>query len=61
MMGYAPAREPGELGRADVETLVQLEGVTIDDFAVEFFGDAKRELALSSPGRTHDGHSRGVC
>ena len=58
MVGYAAARGGRRFGRADIEAAVQLEGIAIDDFTREGFGDAQRQLALSRCGRTHDRHQR---
>jgi hypothetical protein len=55
MVGYAAAGISRRFGRANVEAPVELEGIAIDDFTREGFGDPKRQLALSRGGRADDG------
>ena len=61
MVGYAAAGGGRRFGRADIEAAVQLEGVAIDDFTVEDFGDAQRQVALSRRGRAGDHNQGPVC
>ncbi len=42
-------------GRTNIEVAVDLDGVAIDDFAVEAFCNMKGEAALAGAGRTNDG------
>ena len=60
MVGYAPTSGSGKLGRADVETAIELERVAIDDFTAELFSDGQGKIALPGSRWTHDGYGRGV-
>jgi len=43
-----------QFGGADVEMAVDLQGVTIDDFAMEILSNLKGQFALSGPGWSSD-------
>ncbi len=43
-----------QLGGADIEMAVDLQGVAVDDFAMEILGNLKGQVALSGPGRAGD-------
>lgn len=43
-----------ELGGADVETTVELDGIVIHDFAAEGFGEREGQGALAAAGGTDD-------
>ncbi|MEZ5314482.1 MAG: hypothetical protein R2862_13050 [Thermoanaerobaculia bacterium] len=46
------------LRRADVESAVDLEGVGVDDLAVDLACQSVRECALAGGGRSDDGDDR---
>jgi len=53
-----------QLGGSDVKVAVHLEGVAVDDFAVEPFSEQKCQIALSGSGGTdhcNQGSFRCVC
>ena len=41
VMGNSAALGQGQLGGADIEMAIHLQGVAVDDFAIELFGDQK--------------------
>ncbi len=55
VVGNGAAIGEGEFGGADVEAGVELDGVEVDDFAVETFGEGESEGGLPSPGGPGDG------
>ena len=54
VMGNSAAFGQRQFGRADIEVAIHLQGVAVDNFAVELFRDQKCEIALSGSGGTGD-------
>src|ERR1019366_1316964 len=52
MMRNTAALADGQFGSADIEVAIDLQGVAVDDFSVELFGNQERQMALSGPGGT---------
>jgi hypothetical protein len=55
MVRDAAADRHGRFRRADIETAVKLESITIDDFTGKSCRDAQGKFTLAGCGRPHDG------
>ena len=60
MVGNAALFEEGQLGRSDVETGVDLNGIEVDDLAVKSLGEGESEGRLPRPGGSGDSQNRKI-
>src|ERR1700690_2712504 len=53
-MGNTTTLGQRQFGSADIKVAIHLQGVAVDDFSVEMFGEQECEIALSGSGWTGD-------
>ncbi len=58
MVRYPGTIFSARLGRSDIETTIDLEGVAADELAPERLGEFDRERGLTRAGGTDDGEER---
>lgn len=59
MVGTAGEIGRFRLGGEDIEALIKLEGIRVDDLAVQAFGHVERETGFPRGGGSHDKKSAG--
>lgn len=58
VMRDAASRRQGKLGRPDIQPSIELNGIAIEDFSLERFGEKERKLALACAGGSEHGNQR---
>jgi len=61
MVRHAGAFGGTRLGRGDIESTVDLQGITADQFAAERFGKLDGEGSLAAARGSDDGEEGGAC